>query len=79
MKTDEIKLLMTYNDWCDARLLEACAAVSRALPALSPAASRALPAPPPRAHAAVLGGGGSPETPQTRPHVPGESRTRIVR
>jgi hypothetical protein len=37
MKIDEIKLLMDYNDWCDARLLAACVAVCRALPAPSPA------------------------------------------
>jgi hypothetical protein len=34
MKIDEIKLLMDYNDWCDARLL---AAASRMLSAPSPA------------------------------------------
>src|SRR5262249_9759871 len=28
MKIDEIKLLYDYNDWCDARLLAACARVS---------------------------------------------------
>jgi uncharacterized damage-inducible protein DinB len=28
MKMDEIRLLMDYNDWCDARLLAACAEVS---------------------------------------------------
>jgi len=28
MKIDEIKLLMDYNDWCDARLLAACARVT---------------------------------------------------
>jgi uncharacterized damage-inducible protein DinB len=28
MKIDEIKLMMDYNDWCDARLLAACARVT---------------------------------------------------
>jgi uncharacterized damage-inducible protein DinB len=28
MKIDEIKLLLAYNDWCDARLLAACARVT---------------------------------------------------
>jgi uncharacterized damage-inducible protein DinB len=28
MKTDEIKLLVDYNDWCDARILAACARVT---------------------------------------------------
>ena len=28
MKLDEIKLLLDYNDWCDARLLAACAQVT---------------------------------------------------
>ena len=28
MKIDEIKLLYDYNDWCDARILAACARVS---------------------------------------------------
>jgi uncharacterized damage-inducible protein DinB len=28
MKIDEIRLLMDYNDWCDARILAACARVT---------------------------------------------------
>jgi uncharacterized damage-inducible protein DinB len=28
MKVDEVKLLYDYNDWCDARILAACARVS---------------------------------------------------
>lgn len=28
MKIDEIKLLMDYNDWCDARLVDACSRIT---------------------------------------------------
>lgn len=28
MKVDEIKRLMAYNDWCDERILAACASVT---------------------------------------------------